>query len=210
MKGRFISLEGGEGSGKSTCLSYIQSWLEERKIPFLTTREPGGTPLAEDIRQVVLNDREEPVNDLAELLLVFASRAQHINEKIQPALNSGICVVSDRFIDSSFVYQGVARGGDLSKIETLSEWVVGSCLPDKTILLDVPVEVGLKRVQDRQQSDRLDKESVEFHEKVRQGFLLRAAQDSARFAVIDSSQSIDAVLKDLDIALQAAFHLGEH
>jgi len=209
MIGQFISLEGGEGSGKSTCLAYIQSWLENKNIPYLTTREPGGTPLAEDIRQLVLAEREESVHDLTELLLVFASRAQHINEKIKPALNSGLCVVSDRFIDSSFVYQGVARGGDMNKIQTLSDWVVKECLPDKTILLDVPVEVGLQRVQSRQQSDRLDKESVEFHEKVRQGFLDRAYQDKERFSIIDASQSMESVLEDIDMALSAAFHLGE-
>lgn len=210
MKGKFISLEGGEGSGKSTSLAYILSWLEEKDIPFITTREPGGTPFAEEIRSLVLNERVEKVHDLTELLLVFAARAQHINEKIKPALESGICVVSDRFVDSSFVYQGVAREGDLEQISTLAQWVVKGCLPDRTILLDVPVDLGLARVQSRKQAaNRLDKESVVFHERVRSGFIARANADKERFAVIDASQSLDQVLEHMDRVLTNTFGFGE-
>lgn len=210
MKGKFISLEGGEGSGKSTSLSYILSWLEERSIPFITTREPGGTPLAEEIRSLVLSERAEKVHDLTELLLVFAARAQHINEKIKPALESGVCVVSDRFVDSSFVYQGVARQGDLKKISALAEWVVSDCLPDKTILLDVPVTIGLSRVQLREEhANRLDKESILFHERVRSGFMARAKADKDRFAVIDASQSLDLVLEHIDGVLANTFNFGK-
>ncbi|MCZ2722243.1 dTMP kinase [Marinomonas sp. 15G1-11] len=205
MRGKFISLEGGEGSGKSTSLAHILSWLDERNIPFITTREPGGTPLAEEIRSLVLNERDEKVHDMTELLLVFASRAQHINEKIKPALDSGVCVISDRFVDSSFVYQGVARQGNLAIISTLTDWVVGQCLPDKTILLDVPVEIGLARVQARQKIDRLDKESVLFHESVRSGFMDRAKADVKRFSVIDASQALDLVLGDIDDVLTQIF-----
>ncbi|BFM48326.1 dTMP kinase [Marinomonas sp. THO17] len=197
MKGRFITLEGGEGSGKSTAIESIQAWLEAREISYIMTREPGGTPLAEDIRQLILHSREERVSDLTELLLVFAARAQHIAEKIQPALANGLWVISDRFLDSSYVYQGNARGGDKTMIDTLASWVVAESQPDVTLLLDVSVEVGQQRVVQRQQQDRLDKESLAFHEKVRQGFLARAKQEPNRVKIIDASQSIDAVKNDI-------------
>lgn len=203
MKGRFITLEGGEGSGKSTAIESIQAWLDSRKIPYIMTREPGGTPLAEDIRQLILQSRTEKVSDMTELLLVFAARAQHIAEKIQPALAKGVWVISDRFLDSSYVYQGDARGGDKVMIDQLASWVVAESQPDATLLLDVPVEIGQQRVVQRQQQDRLDKESLVFHEKVRQGFLSRAKLEPNRVKVIDASQSIDSVKSDIDAQLEA-------
>ena len=201
--GKFISLEGGEGSGKSTCAAYIKQYLERHNIAFISTREPGGTPLAEQIRSLVLSERDEKVHDLTELLLMFAARAQHVREKIQPALAAGVWVLSDRFVDSSFVYQGLARDGDMAKIATLSEWAVADCLPSKTLLFDVPVDLGLSRVQQRQQADRLDKESVAFHETVRQGFLERAVQSPERFSVIDAAQPLTEVYAQIDVVLLA-------
>ncbi|KZN13226.1 dTMP kinase [Marinomonas sp. TW1] len=201
MKGKFITLEGGEGSGKSTAIESIEQWLDEHSIPYVMTREPGGTPLAEDIRNLILQAREESVSDMAELLLVFAARAQHIAEKIQPALEQGVWVISDRFLDSSYVYQGNARGGSFAIIDQLAEWVVADCQPDATLLLDVSVEVGQQRVVQRQQQDRLDKESFNFHEKVRQGFLDRAEAEPKRVSVIDASQDIESVKRQIQAEL---------
>ncbi|ETX11446.1 thymidylate kinase [Marinomonas ushuaiensis DSM 15871] len=198
MKGKFISLEGGEGSGKTTAIHFIQKWLESHNIPYLMTREPGGTPLSEEIRQLILTPREETVNDVTELLLVFAARAQHLSEKIQPALEKGIWVISDRFLDSSYVYQGKARGGDFAMLDQLATWVVGDNKPDATLLLDISVELGQERVVQRQHQDRLDKESLSFHQKVRDGFLERANADPERIKIVDASLSLEAVQKQIE------------
>lgn len=193
MTGKFISLEGGEGAGKSSAIKVIQNWLEQQGIDYVLTREPGGTPMAEEIRNLVLSTRDEAVAPNTELLLVFASRVQHLSEKILPAMAQGKWVISDRFVDSSYVYQGIARGIDESIIDGLVATFLKGQLPDKTLLLDVPVEIGMRRVQTRGETNRLDGESFLFHEKVRHGFLKRATQDAARFAVIDASQSIGSV-----------------
>lgn len=198
MRGKFISLEGGEGSGKTTAIRFIQEWLDVSGIPYLMTREPGGTPLAEEIRQLILTPRDEAVNNVTELLLVFAARAQHLSEKIQPALEKGTWVISDRFLDSSYVYQGKARGGGLVMLDQLSAWVVGDNKPDATLLLDIAVEVGQERVVQRQHQDRLDKESLAFHQKVRDGFLERASADPERIKIVDASLSLEAVKKQIE------------
>jgi dTMP kinase len=198
MRGKFISLEGGEGSGKTTAIHFIRQWLDEQKIPYIMTREPGGTPLAEEIRQLVLTPRDEAVNDVTELLLVFAARAQHLAEKIQPALEEGIWVVSDRFLDSSYVYQGKARGGDIVMLDQLANWVVGDNKPDATLVLDVPVEIGQERVVQRQHQDRLDKESLAFHQKVRDGFLEQGKADPKRVKIIDASQPLESVKNQIE------------
>lgn len=203
MKGKFISLEGGEGSGKTTAIHFIQQWLDRENINYLMTREPGGTPLAEEIRQLILTPREEKVNDVTELLLVFAARAQHLSEKIQPALARGSWVISDRFLDSSYVYQGNARGGDLTTLDQLAAWVVGESKPDATLILDVPVELGQQRVAERKHADRLDQESSDFHQKVRQGFLDRAATEPERVKVIDASLSLEEVQQQIELQLMA-------
>ncbi|TBR42209.1 dTMP kinase [Marinomonas agarivorans] len=200
-KGRFITLEGGEGSGKSTALSFIETWLTSHKIDYIATREPGGTELAEEIRALFLQEREEKVHELTELLLVFAARTQHINEKIKPAIEQGVWVLSDRFVDSSYVYQGAARSGDIKKIDILADWVLEGYLPDLTILLDVPVEIGLKRVEQRAKNDRLDRESVRFHETVRNAFLERASQHD-HYKIVDASQPILGVNHDIEMCLQ--------
>lgn len=203
MRGKFISLEGGEGSGKSTAIAYIQEWLELQNIEYIMTREPGGTPLAEDIRNLVLSPREEKVDDMAELLMMFAARAQHISHKIAPALMAGKWVISDRFIDSTYVYQGIARGGDIDRLDQLTQWVVGDRQTDATLVLDVPVEIGQQRVVQRKHADRLDKESTHFHEKVRQGFLDRAKQFPLRMKVIDASQDLESVKTQIKQQLDA-------
>ena len=203
MNAQFISLEGGEGAGKSSAIQCIEAWLTEHEIPYILTREPGGTPMAEEIRELVLSARDEQVAPNTELLLVFASRVQHLNEKIQPALAQGKWVISDRFVDSSYVYQGVARGINESVIDNLVDTFLKNQLPNKTLLLDVPVELGLQRVQSRGESNRLDGESLAFHQKVRDGFLHRASQDPKRFAVVDASQSIASVEAQIVAQLNA-------
>ncbi|MCO4787251.1 MAG: dTMP kinase [Marinomonas atlantica] len=203
MNAQFISLEGGEGAGKSSAIQCIEAWLTEHEIPYVLTREPGGTPMAEEIRELVLSARDEQVAPNTELLLVFASRVQHLNEKIQPALAQGKWVISDRFVDSSYVYQGVARGINESVIDNLVDTFLKNQLPNKTLLLDVPVELGLQRVQSRGESNRLDGESLAFHQKVRDGFLHRASQDPKRFAVVDASQSIASVEAQIVAQLNA-------
>ncbi|WP_425640966.1 dTMP kinase [Marinomonas gallaica] len=203
MNAQFISLEGGEGAGKSSAIQCIEAWLTEHEIPYVLTREPGGTPMAEEIRELVLSARDEQVAPNTELLLVFASRVQHLNEKIQPALAQGKWVISDRFVDSSYVYQGVARGINESVIDNLVDTFLKNQLPNKTLLLDVPVELGLQRVQSRGESNRLDGESLAFHQKVRDGFLHRASQDPKRFAVVDASQAIASVEAQIVAQLNA-------
>lgn len=203
MAGKFISLEGGEGAGKSSAISTIEAWLKQHDISYELTREPGGTPMAEEIRELVLSARDEKVAPNTELLLVFASRVQHLHEKILPAIAQGKWVISDRFVDSSYVYQGIARGIDEAIIDSLVETFLKGQLPDKTLLLDVPVEVGLSRVQSRGESNRLDGESVAFHEKVRHGFLKRAEHDNERFAVIDASRTIESVEQQVIAELNA-------
>ena len=169
------------------------------------TREPGGTPLAEEIRQLILSPRDETVNNTTELLLVFAARAQHLAEKIQPALEKGTWVISDRFLDSSYVYQGKARGGDTEILNQLADWVVGDSKPDATLVLDVPVELGQERVVQRQHQDRLDKESLAFHQKVREGFLERAQAEPGRVKVIDASLSLDLVQQQIEHQLSQLY-----
>lgn len=197
MKGKFISVEGGEGAGKSTALSSIKEWLDGQSIDYIVTREPGGTPLAEEIRKVILAPRDETVCPKAELLLVFAARVQHVEQTIKPALDKGIWVISDRFIDSSYVYQGVARGLDEALIDDLVERFIVDSLPDATILLDVPVEVGVHRVAERGDLNRLDGESISFYDSVREGFLQRAEKDSERIKVVDASRSIPEVASQI-------------
>lgn len=203
MTARFITLEGGEGAGKSTNLAFVQSHLRARGIPFITTREPGGTPLAEEIRQLLLVPREEVMSEPTELLLVFAARAQHLETVIRPALAAGQWVLCDRFTDATYAYQGGGRGLSVAHIAALESWVQQGLQPDITLLLDVPVEVGAMRVQARGETDRFEREQRAFFERVRQAYLDRAAQFPERFRVIDAGQPLEAVQASLAVALDA-------
>lgn len=187
MSGFFISLEGVEGVGKSTNLNFIADWLKQQAVDFIVTREPGGTELAEAIRTLLLAPRSEPMAADTELLLVFAARAQHLAEKIRPAIARGQTVVSDRFVDATYAYQGFGRGLPLATIESLHQLVLNNFLPDLTIYLDLDVETGLARARKRGELDRFEQETASFFERVRSGYLSRVKQDSARFAVIDAS-----------------------
>jgi dTMP kinase len=195
MQGKFITLEGSEGAGKSTVLRFIQSYLTQAQIKFELTREPGGTPLAEEIRRVLLHPGiDETMQPLTELLLMFASRAQLIQTVIQPALAAGCWVVSDRYVDASYAYQGGGRMVALENIQLLDQMVVQDTYPDLTLLLDLPAELGILRAGERgTERDRIEKEKMDFFERVRTGYLQRAHEDPARIKIIDASQPLAAV-----------------
>ncbi len=191
MSGRFVTLEGGEGVGKSTNLKLVVELIEAGGHTVVTTREPGGTPLAEEIRALILGVREEPVSGLAELLLIFAARAQHLAQVIQPALDAGSWVVCDRFTDATYAYQGGGRGLPMAQIEALETLVQGSLRPDLTLYLDVPPAVGHARIDDRP-LDRLEQEAAAFHEAVRTVYLDRSAREE-RIRVVDASVPLESV-----------------
>lgn len=186
----FITIEGIEGVGKSSAAQIISRFLEEKKVPYVVTREPGGTEIAEAIRQLLLNTYSEKMQSDTELLLLFASRAQHIAEVIKPALATGKWVICDRFTDASFAYQGGGRQIDIHRISILEQWVHGDLQPDITLLLDAPVEIALRRIQKRAK-DRIEQETYEFFQRVRQAYLDRAEQYPDRYRRVDASRSMD-------------------
>lgn len=191
-RGRFITLEGIEGAGKSTHLETIRRFLATKDTEVMVTREPGGTETAERIREILL-DRREVMDPETELLLMFAARAEHLKVRIQPALNNGIWVVCDRFTDSTYAYQGGGRGFPMARIAALEDYVQGEFRPDLTILFDVDAKTGLARARNRGQADRFEQESIAFFERARGVFLDRAAEEPARFRVIDATQPIETV-----------------
>lgn len=199
---RLVTLEGGEGAGKSTVLAAVHAVLAARGDEVVATREPGGTPLAEDIRALLLAPRDEPLHAHAELLLMFAARVQHVREVVRPALARGAWVLSDRFTDASHAYQGGGRGIDAGLLDTLERDVVG-VQPGLTLLLDVPVEVGLARVRGRGAADRIEAEREEFFERVRNAYRARAHADPARVRVIDASQPAEAVAREAVAMVEA-------
>lgn len=200
--GYFITIEGIEGVGKSTALAFLQQQLKNAEIDFVATREPGGTPIAEDIRQVLLSKRDEIMCPDAELLLMFAGRAQNIAQVILPALQRGQWVISDRFTDASFAYQGGGRGIQLKHIMELSNWVQGNLQPDLTLLLDAPVEVGLKRIKSRGAKDRIEIEGNEFFERVRQMYLERAAKYPDRIKIVRAEEDVANVQHQISKMIQ--------
>ena len=197
LKGKFITIEGSEGAGKSTNIQFIEDYLTEHNIPFILTREPGGTPLAEKIRDLLLDKANTSLCDDTELLLMFAARAQHLNEKIIPALEAGKWVISDRFTDASYAYQGGGRGLSWQKIAQLEQWVQGDLRPDATILLDIPVEQGMQRVRDRGETDRFEQEQLSFFQRIRDSYLKLAKDNPERFYIINTLPAIAEVHKQL-------------
>ena len=200
--GFFLTVEGGEGAGKTTSIAFISEWLRERNIDFIQTREPGGTPFAERIRELLLAPGDEKVAHMTELLMMFAARAQHIESVIKPALKAGKLVLSDRFTDASFAYQGAGRGLSLKALSTLETLVQDSLRPDATLLLDLPVEVGMARASGRGELDRIEQEKTDFFVRVRQGYLARASDEPDRFEIVDAGQSIEQVQMALNDVLQ--------
>ena len=209
MRGKFITIEGTEGVGKTTNIQFIQDWMQAKKLPFVATREPGGTPLAEQIRDLLLSPRDELVCDTAELLLMFAGRAQHLHQVIEPSLEEGAWVLCDRFTDATYAYQGAGRNMRDDLIAELEMIVQGSLRPDLTLILDIPVELGLKRASDRSEPDRFELEKAEFFELVRNGYLKIAEQNPHRCVVIDASQPLADVQRDINIALEAFWFSSE-
>lgn len=198
---KFITFEGGEGSGKSTNISYACKILDEQGIDYVLTREPGGTPLAEQIRGLLLQVAEEPLDAQAELLLIFAARAQHIAESIQPALSQGRWVVCDRFTDATYAYQGMARKLGLERVDQLKAMVHAELSPDRTFLLDVDPEVGRARAIERGELDRFEREPMNFHQSVREAYLQLAKREPERFFIVDASKSISEVQNNLRAGL---------
>lgn len=189
----FITVEGGEGGGKSTNLAFIEKYLIEQGKDVVVTREPGGTELGEKLRQILLDPGNEGMNERAELLLMFAARAQHISQVIKPALDAGKTVLCDRFTDATYAYQGGGRCLPVEDIAILENWVQGDLRPDLTILLDLDIEIGLHRAGQRGDKDRFEQEEKKFFQRVRQCYLQMANDQPERYRVIDASKPLDAV-----------------
>lgn len=205
MVAKFITVEGTEGVGKTTNINFIKSWLRQKEVKFVATREPGGTPLAEEIRDLLLKPRDELVVSTAELLLMFAGRAQHLNKVILPALQADTWVLCDRFTDATYAYQGFGRQMTSELIVQLENIVQGDIRPDLTLLLDIPVEIGLERANDRSDPDRFEQEQQDFFNRVRAGYLSLANENSDRYVVIDASQEIQGVQTDIALALDTFY-----
>lgn len=202
QRGLFITVEGGEGVGKSTNLAFIAEQIRARGLQLITTREPGGTAIAEAIRRLFLEHSDEAMCEMTELLLVFAARAQHLERVIKPALAAGKWVLCDRFTDATYAYQGGGRGLDVQVIGALENLVQRELRPDVTFLLDAPVEIGAARVAERGASDRLESEQQIFFQRVRDCYLQRARVEPQRFRVIDAAQPLAQVQQQLWTALQ--------
>ena len=192
-KGLFITFEGGEGAGKTTLIESITKWLTQKKLPFLKTREPGGTDLGEAVRELVLH-RKGSIAPLAELSLFLASRAQHVAELIQPALHAGKTVLCDRFNDSTIAYQGGARGLGLEKIASFCKFITNGLEPNLTLYLDIDPEEGLRRAQRERSQDRIESEAISFHTKIREAYLEIHRKEPRRFQLLDASKSPETLL----------------
>lgn len=203
MRGKFITIEGTEGVGKTTNIKFIQQWMDSKKLTYGCTREPGGTPLAEQLRELLLAPREESVCNTAELLMVFAARAQHLNQVIEPMLGEGAWVLCDRFTDATYAYQGAGRHMRDDLIRDLELIVQGSLQPDLTIILDIPVQIGLARASERSAPDRFEQEKVEFFERVRNRYLQIAQDNPQRCVVVDASLNLEGVQAQITQALNA-------
>jgi dTMP kinase len=208
-RGWFLTLEGVEGTGKSTNLSFITDYLRNAGVNLIVTREPGGTELGEEIRELLLRHREDGMHPDTELLLMFAARAEHLRRKIQPALAAGQWVLSDRFTDATYAYQGGGRALDLERIAILEDWTQGALRPDVTFLLDLDPEVGLARAANRAALDRFEQEDLAFFQRVRNAYQQRVEEQPERFRVVDASQPLEEVQADLQAYLDALLqHAG--
>jgi dTMP kinase len=200
--GKFITFEGIDGAGKSTHIAFVSEYIKARGVELVSSREPGGTPLGEKLREIVLHEK---MHLETEALLVFASRREHIAQVIAPALARGAWVISDRFTDSTFAYQGGGRGTSLEKLEVLEQWVHPELQPDLTLLFDVPLDVARARLDATRDLDKFEQEKADFFAATRNEYLRRAAQFPQRFRVIDSTQSIAAIQVQIAAILDACF-----
>jgi dTMP kinase len=208
-RGRFITVEGGEGAGKSSNIAFIAGLLESRGIEVIVTREPGGTPLGEEIRELLLGHRKDAMCEDSELLLMFAARAQHLSQRVLPALEAGRWVLCDRFTDASYAYQGGGRGIPLERIRMLETWVQGPLRPDMTLLLDLPVSTGLERAGRRSVPDRFESEEARFFERVRAAYLEIARGDPVRVKVVDAAGTPEQVRRQIQGFLEPLLPGGE-
>ncbi|SFV80069.1 Thymidylate kinase [hydrothermal vent metagenome] len=202
-RGKFITIDGVEGAGKSTQIDFIRDYLSNKGINVILTREPGGTELGEKIRELLLNPETKSMHSETELLLMFAARNEHIHSKIMPALVQGDWVLSDRFTDASYAYQGGGRGLDISRITQLEQWVLQDFTPDMTLLLDVPVELGMSRIESRGKKDRIELEAVDFFNRVREAYINRSKQFPDRIKLIDSSQTVEYTTQQIKAILDS-------
>ncbi|MBB6451506.1 dTMP kinase [Geomicrobium halophilum] len=195
-RGTFVTFEGGEGAGKSTVVPKIAKDLEEKGYETLVSREPGGVASAEQIRAILLGDQEQILDEYTEVLLFAAARRQHLVEKIIPALEAGKVVLCDRYLDSSLAYQGYASGVDMEQVKMINMFAVQHWLPERTIFLDLPVEIGLSRItKNAREENRLDQAGIDFHERVREGYQLLAKEDPERYRIVQANQSMEQVEK---------------
>lgn len=200
--GLLIAFEGGEGVGKSTQITLLSGWLKQKGLPFLVTRQPGGTPMGRSLRRLLLSPKSGRVGSRAELLLYEADRAHHVESVILPALQSGKVVISDRFTDSSTVYQGICRGLGKEWTEKLNGFATNSLAPDLVILIDLPVSEGRKRISSRGELDKMELEKLEFHQKVRAGFLSLARKSPKRFLILNGKQPKQTIAQIIQNALE--------
>lgn len=200
--GRFITLEGIEGSGKSTLLPYIRAFLETAGKSVVVTREPGGTPLGEEIRRLLLDPTNDSLTSSAELLMIFAARVEHLEKVIKPALRHGRWIVCDRFTDATYVYQGEGRHIPKARIDALVDWAQSGVRADLTLIFDVPVSIGLRRVNQRGEKDRFEREEQRFFERLRNAYLMLAAEHPSRCCVIDASVPLEVVRRRVDTVLK--------
>jgi len=203
-RGIFVSIEGGEGAGKSSVIAAAREMLDARGIPYRMTREPGGTPLAEALRALVLDPAHAGITREAEVLMIFAARAQHVAEVIRPTLDAGRWVLCDRYTDASFAYQGGGRGVPVAALEWLEAFATGGLRPDRTILLDVDVDEGRRRVASRgEDRDRMEREDDDFFDRVRRAYLARAVADPGRFRIVDATRPLAQVVADVVAELKS-------
>jgi dTMP kinase len=197
QQAKFVTFEGIEGVGKSTCIATLAGHLKKKNIEYVLTREPGGTAIGEALRSILLSEHSESIESDTECLMVFAARAQHIKKVVHPNLTAGIWVISDRFTDSTYAYQGGGRKIPTEKIAQLEQWVHPNLQPDLTILLDADLEIALLRAKERGQADRFEGESLEFFKAARDVYLQRAKEHADRFRIIDANQALPAVQEQL-------------
>lgn len=209
MRGKFITLEGGEGTGKTSQIKMIAKYFEDKGIPFLVSREPGGIDIAEQIREVILNTKNTKMDKRTEALLYAAARRQHLVERVIPALNSGITVVCDRFVDSSLVYQGHARGIGIDEVMDINKFAIDDCMPELTIYLDIEPEKGLERISKNKDREvnRLDLENLEFHKKVREGYKMLLSKYPERIKTVDASSEFEKVTEDIIAVIEENLRL---
>jgi dTMP kinase len=203
QRGKFITIDGVEGAGKSTQITFICDYLKAKGVNVILTREPGGTDVGEKIRTLLLSNSTGKMHADTELMLMFAARNEHIQNKIMPALKQGDWVLSDRFTDASYAYQGGGRGLDVERIAQLEQWVLQDFTPDMTLLLDVPVEIGMSRVESRGKKDRIELEATDFFNRVRQAYIDRSEQFPERIKLIDSSQTVEHTKQQIKVILDS-------